>query len=360
MNPAKAVSRPRTLATGNGSPKASLALPRRRMAAGWMVACCAALTLILLITGCAPSPAALAAIPNTGSPGKFEVREYPLVEQSTDNPTHAAFQKRVPEAVEAQRDGWRFPHPVDSLVAANQSLGAFGFRLEANTEPPFSGYTLTRGGQVVQRDIASFWPVSVKGSSSEGDHNFLLPYITLQGEKLLASTTGIYPWPGQAGEMTAPVYYGDQIAYAETSSGGLAVYSGPSLLYSAPDIATGHSTDSPGARSLYSWTENARQHWALEIEGRVIVDGEEVNEANSYEETFGFNVMNGQPLYLATHDGITRISYAGETMPYIYDQVIHNQPGDLQIYNPGSNGRVFWFYALRDGLWYYVEAGLFE
>jgi hypothetical protein len=29
--------------------------------------------------------------------------------------------------------------------------------------------------------------------------------------------------------------------------------------------------------------------------------------------------------------------------------------GETSIFNPGSDGHIAWFYALRDGLWYYVE-----
>ncbi len=65
----------------------------------------------------------------------------------------------------------------------------------------------------------------------------------------------------------------------------------------------------------------------------------------------------GQPFFIYLDNGEARIEYAGSTFPNSYDAIVTGKQGALAIFNPGSNGRMVWFYALRDGLWYYVEAG---
>ena len=30
------------------------------------------------------------------------------------------------------------------------------------------------------------------------------------------------------------------------------------------------------------------------------------------------------------------------------------------MFNVGGNGTMVWFHALRDGMWYYVEAGVYD
>src|SRR5690606_15632122 len=131
----------------------------------------AALALMLVLYGCGPAATiqaaannSAAAIPVSGGmvSGKLEVREYPLVEQSKDNPTHLAVQKHVTAAVAAQRHGWRFPGLEEAVSAPNHALKPFGFRLEANSAPPFSGYTLYHHETALHSDIAQFWPVSVR------------------------------------------------------------------------------------------------------------------------------------------------------------------------------------------------------
>jgi hypothetical protein len=200
----------------------------------------------------------------------------------------------------------------------------------------------------------------MKPAAAGGSRDFLLPFLTLSGEKLVASADGVRPWPGSAGDQarTAPVYYGDQIAYAQTGDGQVSVYAGPSLLYAASG-AHGPQAET-GTRNLHTWgSEGPVRHWALEIDGRVVIDGVDINAEHGYEKVFDFRVIDGQPFFFFTQDGITRMHYAGRDLPYRYDAVVHDQQGELQPLNPGSTGRLVWFYALRDGLWHYVEAGLY-
>jgi hypothetical protein len=335
----------------------------------------AALALALVLCGCGPAASlqaaansTAAAIPVSGSSGAgaLEVREYPLVEQSKDNPTHLDFQQHVTAAVAAQRDGWRFPGREEAVSAPNHALQPFGFRLEANSAPPFSGYTLYHHETALHSDIAQFWPVSVRRDASLRSTDFLLPFLTLSGEKLVASAAGIHAWPAQAEagngvDSSPPAYYGDQIAYAQTGGGVVSVYAGPSLLYAGSEPDTAQSAQSGSPRALHTWgSAETTKHWALELDQRVLVDGQDLAQAQAVDRAYEFHLLDGQPLYFFDKDGLTRMHYAGSDLPYSYDQIIYQNTGDLAVFNPGSTGRVLWYYALRDGLWYYVEAGIFD
>lgn len=353
------------------------AKPRLLAAAVWLVA-----ALSLALAGCAPAAGAQAAppavIPVAGDAPALEVNEFPLVEQSQDNPTHLGFQEHVVRAVLEQRQALDFPRSDDRIAAQNRALAPFGFRLEASESPPFSGFTLYYQGRPLRSDIARFWPVSVKNGPAGQASDFLLPFLTLDGEKLVASAAGVRPWPGHARGNSAPAYYGEQIAYAEIQGGMLSVYAGQSLLYSSADPTPAEEGDgapdgtaaalstaadpaaSTAAHGLYTWDAGGSRHWALDLGDNLIIDGQDMNEKHQSEQVFEFRLVDERPMYFYVKNGITYLHYAGSDLPYVYDQVVRENEGELQVFNPGAAGDLVWFYALRDGLWYYVEAMVVE
>jgi hypothetical protein len=293
-------------------------------------------------------------IPTTGSGAPLplvRVHEYPVVEQSIDSPTHAGFQDRVPGAVTAIRGAWRFPNLEDSISGPNQVLAAFGYRLEINPAPPFSGYALYQGDLEVQRDIAHFWPVSIHDEGGQAG-DFLLAFETLTGERLVASSGGISPWPGheQTEVRTPPVFYQGRIAYAQSVNGGVKVMADGDVLY------TGLSDSGAIPHRLVTWAHpSGASHWAVEIAGTVILDGQDFNEIAGYDEVFHWQIINAHPFFFFLDNGLTYLSYAGTVQPFFYDYVIRGGHDEASLFNPGSNDQMVWFYALRDGLWYYVE-----
>lgn len=292
-----------------------------------------AAALFAVLSGCAPATTALT-IPVTGAGGHFNVHEYAVVEESRDNPTSASFQQRVQAVVEDRAAGWSLLNLGGSADTANQALAAFDYHLQSNPTPPFSAYALYHNQNLIARDIASFTPVALK------DSDFQLAFETLDGQRLAASLTGIRPL---AGAINAPVSYGDQLVYAQssTSDGGLSL-AGPS----------GANRPRSGAAAI-AW-RSAR--WALSPAGHVLHDGEDLSAALGYQGVLAWRGVAGQPLYFYVKDGLTHLAYAGQDLRYSYDQVLTNTDA---LYAPGDDGRIFWFYALRDGVWYYVEAGLF-
>lgn len=244
----------------------------------------------------------------------------------------------------------------------NQALATFGFSLKVNENPPYSSFSLYKNDDLVQRNIARFWSVSVSHDSLNQSRDFLLPFLTVSGEKLVANTTGVRPWPGEASENTPPVYYDGEIAYAQEIHGKVSVYAGPNILYIAQSPQATTSDPETNVQGLQTWeqAQDQSKHWALEIDGDVIQDGQDLKKINRYDTVFGFQVLDNQPIYFFTKNGLTYLNINGQSQPYRYDTIVHDKTGNLSIFNPGASGEVIWFYALRDGLWYYVEAGFFQ
>lgn len=270
----------------------------------WFLHCTLLLAVSLVLMGCAGSPAA-GDLPAGGTPsGELAIDEYALVEQSEDNPNHAAFTARARQAVLMQRASLGASRLYDRLTEENQALAPFGLRIELNPTPPFSAYALYQGDRLVQRDIAYFSEMSLHADS------FALPFETIHGERLIADTLGLrrISMAPSARMVSAPVTDGGGMAYAALPLSGSVVHSGTA----------------PG-------------------EGQTV---------------FASQNLGGQPVHFVDHPGSgsqVRLNYAGSDLPYVYDRVIHGQTAETAIFNPGSSGSITWFYALRDGLWYYVE-----
>ncbi|MDI7277320.1 MAG: DUF4232 domain-containing protein, partial [Anaerolineae bacterium] len=106
---------------------------------------------------------------------------------------------------------------------------------------------------------------------------------------------------------------------------------------------------------LWSW----EGHWVLEANGRLIVDGQDMNQRLQYGEIFGYHLIRGKPFYFFSQGGRVGVSYAGEVLPQQYEKVIHYQCCSGAAYNPGGNDMMVWFFGLRDGKWHYVEMGIY-
>ncbi len=164
--------------------------------------------------------------------------------------------------------------------------------------------------------------------------------------------------PVQSDGQTISVEYAD--------SGGVSLAGG--MLFSIPisvrrdgqeiyryHLSSGHA----GTFPLF-YLGNWGGRWVLEVNGMLIVDGQIVNQEWGYDEIFGCQELNGRPFYFFVQDGQTCLSYGGETLPVSYDYVYHGMCCEPAAFNVGGNDRMVWFYALRDGLWHYVELGAFD
>jgi hypothetical protein len=291
-----------------------------------------------------------------GSPA-LTVEETAIVPDAQDRPTHLEYMERLDEEVLDRRRAWREPDPQAQVAQYNEILAPFGYRLEAefNDEWDRTFYDLYRepAGEPLLLDLMRLWPPSVSASGDE----FVMPAENapnVQPTNLLIDAQGPMPWEAADSNMLPPAYLGDeQAAVIGTPGQGIdleyAVWVGGREVYTgtAPMMVT-HPL-----RGFAVWDS----HWALELEDQVIVDGKDLGAKMGYDKVFGFQVLGGKPFYFYEDDGAVHLSYDGETLPATYDQVVHNQCCEPSMFNVQGNQDMTWFHALREGMWYYVEAG---
>ena len=97
----------------------------------------------------------------------------------------------------------------------------------------------------------------------------------------------------------------------------------------------------PGTTSPLRVLTVYSDHWALEIaqektplppntqlvdsffKGEIFVDGRSLNDLHGYDESFGFQTINGRPFYFYKRAGKTWVSYDGQNIALGYDGVWH-------------------------------------
>jgi len=102
--------------------------------------------------------------------------------------------------------------------------------------------------------------------------------------------------------------------------------------------------------------------WALEVPHEVFINGQSVNQQYGFDQVFHWRLLDGEPFFFFIdhkRDGMVGMVYAGQVMSERYDEVVHYRCCEPAAFNANSNEHMVWFYALRDGTWYYVETGLF-
>ena len=101
----------------------------------------------------------------------------------------------------------------------------------------------------------------------------------------------------------------------------------------------------------------ARQRPGTTPAGQVILDGVSLNQRYGYQEIFGFQLLHGKPFYFFRKDGKIGAVYAGQPVVLGYDSLPHYGCCSAGELNPRRSGSMIWFFAEREGAWYYVEIG---
>jgi hypothetical protein len=110
------------------------------------------------------------------------------------------------------------------------------------------------------------------------------------------------------------------------------------------------------------------QHWVLEAApitpdgpvGMIIRDGVLLNELYGYEEMFGFQLMAGHPFFFFKQDGKIGFSFNGEIVEAGYAEIPHYKCCGIAPINPVVAKKMVSFFAEREGVWYYVEVGIYD
>jgi hypothetical protein len=297
--------------------------------------------------------------PGQAGPSALTLEEVAIVADAEDRPTHLEYRERLGQELLDRRRPWREPDPQEKVAEYNEILAPFGYRLEAefNAEWNLTFYDLYRTTMTepLLLDLMRVWPPSVSASGNE----FVMAVENapnVQPTNLLITPQGPMPWEAADSNMLPPAYLGDaQAAVVGKPGQGIdleyTVWVGGEQVYkgTAPMMVT-HPL-----RGFAVWAD----HWALELEDQVIVDGVDLGAELGYDKVFGFQVLGGKPFYFYEDDRTVHLSYDGETLSASYEQVVHNQCCEMSMFNVAGNQDMVWFHALRDGLWYYVEAGLY-
>jgi hypothetical protein len=286
-----------------------------------------------------------------GTASGLVVEEYPIVAASEDTPDHFEFKDRIGMEILDHRRAWREPDPAARVAATNAVIGVSGYELVPQPDDPRS-YTLNHDGQALVSDVTTVWPIAVSASGSK----FALLLDTLSEGMLVVTPDTVAQWDVTGFLYLAPVYVGEDLIEVRVNDEFTQFYvqRGDEILYTL--TPPGPFVDPP-VYALGSW----EGHWVLETTNEVIVDGQSLNAQLGYDEIFGWQLIDGQPFYFFKTGGRIHISYTGEEVtPYVYDQVQHYLCCESSMFNISGNGTMTWFYALRDGTWYYVEAGVYE
>ena len=94
--------------------------------------------------------------------------------------------------------------------------------------------------------------------------------------------------------------------------------------------------------------------------GEIFRNGESLSQMFGYDETFGFQVLDGEPFYFFKKGGEFGLNHAGEEVMLGFDEIAHYYCCGFSVYNPMHYENMVTFFASREGKRYYVEAGVFE
>lgn len=292
----------------------------------------------------------------TSQMGELILEEYSLFPAGEHTPMEEQLAGAL-EEVRTKRDAWRAgPAPSyepESLERDNAALAPFGYRLE--------GFTLENGeqrmrlyrGEALIKDDLSLYPRSL-----------VVEPIYQADFALIVEEPGVGPWLIRRDSLESWNIWKHLDSYDVAFSGGkLAAYE-----FEPTDCAGTLWVTLDGER-VYSlvvpWQplsvqiDNWQDDWLLEGDGTLVVGGEIMNLAWGYGEIFETRLLNGKPFFFYEQGGRVGISYARQELPVRYDEIIHAECcGGMN--NPRFSENMAWFYARREGMWYYVEIGKYE
>jgi hypothetical protein len=287
------------------------------------------------------------------------IEETPIISDLEDSPGHFEYTDRLGEEILARIEGLRARDAELRLAAANEALAPFGYRLEPRFDAEWNQtlYDLFREDEAepVLAGLSYVWPVSVNASGTD----FVLATENAPNASplhLLVRNGIVEEWEAMLSNLLPPAHVGDALATVTTTQEMTFTYQ---VLLDGQAVHTGTAAMAGAYHPLRSFT-TWDGHWALEVDDRVIVDGEDLGKARGYDSVFGFTRMQDQAFFFFEQGGRVRISYGGRTFPNAYVRVFHNQCCEAAIHNVEHLADSVLFHALWNGTWYFVEAGVFD
>ena len=292
----------------------------------------------------------------TNQMGELILEEYSLFPAGEHTPMEEQLARAL-EEVRTKRDAWRAgPVPnyePESLERDNAALAPFGYRLE--------GFTLENGeqrmrlyrGEALIKDDLSLYPRSL-----------VVEPIYQADFALIVEEPGVGLWLIRRDSLELWIIWKHLYSIDVAFSGGkLAAYEfeptdWAGTLWVTLDGEWVYSLVVPW-QPLSVQIDNWQDDWVLEVDGTLVVGGEIMNLAWGYGEIFEYRLLDGKPFFFFEQDGQVGISHDGQELPVRYDEIIHAECcGGMN--NPRFSENMAWFYARREGMWYYVEIGEYE
>jgi hypothetical protein len=289
---------------------------------------------------------------------QFVIREVPIVVAVVDGPGHFEYDDRLGDEILARIKALRDQSAERSLALTNEALAPFGYRLDSRFDADWNRtfYDLYREGEAepLLPGLSPLWEVPLNASVNASGTDFALVVENAPNTwplYLLVDSDEVQKW--DSGESWArPGYVGDDLARVtrtgdvsftyQVELGTRSVYTGTAALYGAY----------MPLRSFTTWGD----HWVLEVDDHLIMDGQDIGQTLGYDAAFGFARIGGQPFHFFEQSGLVGISYGGQVLPNAYEEVFHNHCCEAAIHNVEFGPDAVWFHALRDGVWTWVEA----
>jgi hypothetical protein len=288
------------------------------------------------------------------------VEEHRIVSEKTNTPNHYEFRKRIPANVLAKREKWR----VDHSDRVEKQLKKYGYELRRRdtNHGTFDDLYIKQfyfKRKLVLADIREVGQFSTNGNHS----HYLFVFDTIDKRFMLRDgklSTIEEPM------LSQPILVKDSI---------MTISPKPLTSIGSPDNATSYyafTVKKDGkkvcdvsyrsklldddVRSFFSYDDD----WVLEYSEHVLINGVDIGKKNGYLKVFGYGIIGNKPFYFFENKGKVYISYDGKILPYEYDKVIHYQCCEAANFNVRWNSKMVWFFALKDGFWHYVEAGVYN
>ncbi len=285
--------------------------------------------------------------------GDLVLIEYPLPE---DQAELDGLSEIVNQIVDWQRET-AGPSPSLTVSEINDVIQPFGYRIVGD-DP----YRLYQGGTWL-RDLPEWMLLdrSLFSVNRSGTDFVWLVHDTVEGGWLIHGNTIETAYSFSSNFFVTPQYIGDDLItlqndMAADESNQLQVLINDQAVYAQKlDHPMGLPlvTDCP-VENLRTWNE----HWILDLEDQVVMDGEPLNKKLGYEAIFEWLLFRDRPLYFFQDQGRSGLVYDGHELPVSYDEIGHTcwSVNDMR-WSPRieSSDTAVNFFARRDGTWYYVE-----
>lgn len=245
------------------------------------------------------------------------------------------------------------------IARLNQQLQPFGVRVRVVERR----FVIEQNGIKRHANLSWIGPLTIQDTGGGEAADFRLPVVDgYDNGNFILSPTGLQRqegWDILLFDRVFPIFSGgDLISLAYDYTIYPRQVNNPALLNILKNgqvidtwSVSGSTQDGGPVRGLWAW----QNHWMIELPGLVLEDGQSLNERLNVSETFTWRLINQRPFYFFRQDGQARISYDGQVLEPLYDEVLY-QPlsGSAILLEMKTFEKGLFFFARRGDNWYYV------